>query len=318
MVLYRFPFETKFYTALDTDGVPAISFFPFDAGRSLAFCGPMEEIQQTELPRFSPHRLSEINLTASESKADYLTTISETIDFVKEHQLPKLVISRRKKLYYQSVDLSATFLNLCEAYPNAFVYVFLKDGICWAGAFSEVLGKFNKKSGEFETMSLAGTLPVNLSWGEKEMEEQKPVTDFILKILRQYSGEVYQSATFDHISGNIKHLRTDFKAKIHPDQLDTLISELHPTPAVCGIPTPFCKNAIKTFEKKSREFYAGYIKVESGDHVFYFVNLRCAQFYKNGAELYVGGGITEKSNPQKEWQETELKAEAVLKNLATS
>jgi isochorismate synthase len=183
------------------------------------------------------------------------------------------------------------------------------------GAFSEVLGKFNTTTHEFETMSLAGTLPVSEEWSEKEIEEQKPVSTYIQNILENYSDNIQKSETYDHISGNIKHLRTDFKAKINPQDLDKIIKELHPTPAVCGIPKEFCKEKIEEFEKFPRELYAGYIKVETENFVQYFVNLRCARLYKDSVHLFVGGGITAQSNPEKEWRETELKSEAVLKNL---
>jgi isochorismate synthase len=70
-------------------------------------------------------------------------------------------------------------------------------------------------------MSLAGTLPVSESWSEKEIEEQKPVSNYIRDILKNYSEMLEESETYDHISGNIKHLRTDFKTKIQPEDLDT-------------------------------------------------------------------------------------------------
>jgi isochorismate synthase len=38
--------------------------------------------------------------------------------------------------------------------------------------------------------------------------------------------------------------------------------------------------------------------------------------YSDSVHLFVGGGITAQSNPEKEWIETELKSEAVLKNLS--
>ena len=186
------------------------------------------------------------------------------------------------------------------------------------GAFSEVLGKFNKQTHTFETMSLAGTLPVSENWSEKEIEEQKPVSSYIRNILKNYSEALEESETYDHISGNIKHLRTDFKIKIQPEDLDTIIQELHPTPAVCGIPKDFCKENIQKLEKFPRELYAGYIKTETEENIQYFVNLRCSKLYKNAIHLFVGGGITAQSNPEKEWIETELKSEAVLKNLVVS
>jgi isochorismate synthase len=183
------------------------------------------------------------------------------------------------------------------------------------GAFSEVLGKFNTTTHEFETMSLAGTLPISENWSEKEIEEQKPVSAYIRNILKKYSENIDESETYDHISGNIKHLRTDFKAKIKHEDLDNIIQELHPTPAVCGIPKDFCKEKIKNIEKFPRELYAGYIKIKTEETIQFFVNLRCSKLYRNSVHAFVGGGITAQSNPEKEWRETELKSEAVLKNL---
>src|SRR5690606_6985635 len=118
--------------------------------------------------------------------------ISRVIDFVTKENLQKLVISRRKFVQFEkrNLNLSQTFLNLIETYSNAFVYLFLKDGICWIGAFSEVLGKFNKENGEFETMSLAATLPLTENWSTKEIEEQKPVTDFIKNSLEDFAENV--------------------------------------------------------------------------------------------------------------------------------
>ena len=181
-----------------------------------------------------------------------------------------------------------------------------------------MLGKFNKKTSEFETMSLAGTLALDKEWTKKELDEQKTVSNYVESVLKKYSSQVKISDTKDHHSGNIKHLRTDFKLKIKEEHLSNLITDLHPTPAVCGIPKDFCKNAILNFENKPREFYAGFSRVEMADDIYFFVNLRCAKVYKNAAELFVGGGITSHSNPKKEWQETELKSEAILKNLCIS
>jgi isochorismate synthase len=42
------------------------------------------------------------------------------------------------------------------------------------------------------------------------------------------------------------------------------------------------------------------------------VNLRCAEITPGNINLYVGGGLTADSNPEKEWEETELKAQTLL------
>jgi len=323
MIYFRFPFSEQILTAEDSSAENAVSFFNFDLLEKIDFKGEIKEIskeQFLENPVFSTEISRKLPAFSPEKKEDYTEKISRVIDFVTKENLQKLVISRRKLVDFENrkLNLSETYLNLCETYPNAFVYFFLKDGICWIGAFSEVLGKFNKENGEFETMSLAATLPLNENWSTKEIEEQKPVTDFIKNTVENFAESVTQSETYDHISGNIKHLRTDFKANVEAENVEKLIEALHPTPAVCGIPKDFCKNAILDFEDHPRKFYAGYIKVGTSAEIQYFVNLRCAEIFNDAALLYVGGGITADSSPEKEWQETELKAEAILKNLKFS
>ena len=97
--------------------------------------------------------------------------------------------------------------------------------------------------------------------------------------------------------------------------MDDLINDLHPTPAVCGVPKSLCISIIQDIEGFDRSFYAGYSKVDINDTIFYFVNLRCGRLFKNNAELFVGGGITALSSPEKEWRETELKADALMSNI---
>lgn len=320
MIYFKFPFDEKLYSTDENSGENHISFYSFDGLERLDFGGKIIELNPEN---FNQTAISSDILPedksgfVAETKEEYLKNLEKVIAVIKEHQLPKLVYSRRKIFTdFKEINLKESFNHLCQSYPNAFRYIFIDDENSWMGAFSEVLGKFSKRTHEFETMSLAGTLPVSENWSEKEIEEQKPVTSYIRNILNQYSENVTESETYDHISRNIKHLRTDFKAQIKPENLDQIIQELHPTPAVCGIPKDFCKEEIQKIEKFPRELYAGYIKIETDETVQYFVNLRCSKLYKNAVHLFVGGGITAQSNPEKEWTETELKSEAVLKNLA--
>ena len=45
------------------------------------------------------------------------------------------------------------------------------------------------------------------------------------------------------------------------------------------------------------------------------MNIRCMQIFSNEAVIYVGGGITSKSNLEKEWKETELKSQVILESI---
>ncbi|WP_404986913.1 chorismate-binding protein [Chryseobacterium sp. M5] len=324
MIYFKFPFDDKLYSTDENSNINSINFHSFNNIEKIDIAGKVIEKNLLEFEdlEISSQILPE-NETQfiAETQEEYLQKLEKVIEIIKENKLPKLVLSRRKIFNdFDEIDLKESFNNLCRNYPNAFKYLFFDGETSWMGAFSEVLGKFNKSTHEFETMSIAGTIPVSEEWTEKEIEEQKPVSSYIRNILAKFVtlSEVEESETYDHISGNIKHLKTDFKIKINPEDLDSIIQELHPTPAVCGIPKDFCREVIEKVEKFPRELYAGYIKIETEDYIQYFVNLRCARLYKNSVHLFVGGGITAQSNPEKEWNETELKSEAVLKNLVIS
>lgn len=249
------------------------------------------------------------------SKSEYLEKVNRVIEVVKQHKIPKLVFSRRKWIAKENIDLSASFLQLCSDYPDALVYLILAENTAWLGATPEILGEYDKENHIFKTMSLAGTLPKEEAWSKKEIEEQKPVTTYLRSVLGKYSVLVEVSPTYDYVLSNIKHLRTDLTTELAPKDLVPLIDDLHPTPAVCGIPKAFCKAKIEELENLNRKFYSGYLQIETEKKRLYFVNLRCAELFSNGALLYVGGGITALSDPNKEWKETELKSEAIAHRL---
>lgn len=319
MIYFKFPFDEKLYSTDESSDKKTVIFKSFDQSETINFSGNSIEINDTAELFFNKDLTKDKTQFSAETHDEYVDKLHQVIEVIKKNNLPKLVLSRRKIFRdFSEINVKESFKNLCKSYPNAFRYIFIKDETAWMGAFSEVLGKFNKSTHEFETMSLAGTIPVAESWTDKEIEEQKPVSSYIRNVLEKFNtqSEIQESETYDHISGNIKHLKTDFKLKINPEDLDLIIEELHPTPAVCGIPKDFCKEKIQEFEKFPRELYAGFIRIETDDFIQYFVNLRCAKLYSDSVHLFVGGGITAQSNPEKEWRETELKSEAVLKNLA--
>ena len=320
--IFRLPFEEKFILIHDHEAARNIaSFFPFTNGKTIHLQAENLEVCTSEELKSSffevenfPENNAEMNIPLHE---EYLQKLEKAIEIIKQNNLPKLVISRPIAKEISSINLEETYQLLCKKYPNTLCYLLITDEEIWIGATPEILGKFNKKTHEFFTMSLAGTLPINEEWSEKEIEEQKPVTHYISEILKKYVtlSEVKESETYNHISGNIMHLRTDFTAKIEDNRLEELIEELHPTPAVCGIPKDFCKEKIIEIEQYNREFYAGYIRIETEEEIYYFVNLRCAKIYKNQIIAFAGGGITALSSPEKEWRETELKSQAILHHL---
>ena len=319
MIVFKLPNTDEIYTLDQKYQDDPLSFYDFECNKAVQFHGKQTMVSEDFVRNINFHLPDNPEfIMDNESKEAYIKRIEIAKELISDHHLKKIVVARKKTVGFQNLNFSTSFLNLCKLYPSAFVYAFCEERIAWMGAFSEVLSKYNKNTAEFETMSLAGTLPVDEAWSDKEFLEQQPVSDYIQNVLSQYSDEVYSSKTYDHISGNIKHLRTDFKAIINAAVVDEVIKKLHPTPAVCGFPKEICQKLIHQVEDFSRELYAGYSRLEMADAIHCFVSLRCGRFYKNYAELYAGGGITALSNPDKEWRETELKLQALGGSLSLS
>ena len=92
----------------------------------------------------------------------------------------------------------------------------------------------------------------------------------------------------------------------------SILNNLYPSPALLGHPN---KEALKTIEENEsfdRGLYGGAIGLFNikGEGDFY-VTIRSALINKNNIFLFSGGGITEKSDSLKEWEETELKLEHI-------
>jgi len=204
---------------------------------------------------------------------------------------------------------------LSIAYPNAFVYLLNHPRLgLWCGASPEVLLK--GKKGRFQTMALAGTKgrkPAGAyDWSEKERDEQALVSEHIRKALSEMGiTELEESETYTSEAGDVVHLKTDFSFHYSGDPLN-IVKRLHPTPAVEGIPLDSSGKLIDRAEIHDRKLYTGYLGKIDRAETNVFVNLRCMQIGKEEAAIYVGGGITEKSELLSEWEETRLKAKTLL------
>ncbi|MDE6299788.1 MAG: chorismate-binding protein, partial [Muribaculaceae bacterium] len=69
-------------------------------------------------------------------------------------------------------------------------------------------------------------------------------------------------------------------------------------------------------ERNARGCYGGFCgPYRSAEDFTFYVNLRCAQIERERYCIYSGGGITLKSDTEKEWEETELKATTINDSL---
>jgi len=253
------------------------------------------------------------------SRDEYLRDIGDTISEIRKTKLSKVIISRLISKERTGESIGHLYLALRKLAPNAFVYlVNLPEAGLWMGATPEVLLQSHGKT--METVSLAGTQPKradsNYSWFTKEIEEQAFVSRYMLDVFHRFQIHPYTTQGPETLeSGNVAHLKTSFyfSAKKIGSRLGDFIAELHPTPAVCGLPKEKADRFISKVEKHDRRYYAGYLGPwHLHDSVRLFVNLRCMEIIPRRYILYAGGGITSRSVPEKEWEETNNKAQTLL------
>lgn len=253
-------------------------------------------------------------------KEKHLAIVQKAVDFIKNKNAEKIVLSRKETLECVNLNVLNTFKKMLKTYKNAFVYLWFHPEVgLWMGATPEKLLTVEK--GNFKTMALAGTQKykgtTNVVWQNKEKQEQQYVTDFMLKNLKESVENLKVTEPFTVQAGNLLHIRTDISGKLKcGDSLEKLINSLHPTPAVCGLPKTVAADFILQHEGYDRSFYTGYLgelKINNATNLF--VNLRCMQLKNSLVSIYVGGGITADSIPENEWEETVSKTEVMKKAL---
>lgn len=315
-------------------------FSPFEvSSQSILFSEKSSKVLKFELIDYEIESKSKFKIEENlEDKSDYLKLLTSAIDEIQSEEMRKIVVSRKLTSDYDLESPSELLLKLIRFYPDAFTYVWFHPEIgLWAGASPEILAETHRT--QFKTMALAGTKreDENREWSEKELDEQQIVTDEIVNGLKKYTQNLEISERKTDAAGELLHLRTDIKAFIDTEKLGDVIKEIHPTPAVCGLPRDKAYKFLQTHENYDRSFYTGFFgelnmpkhqqrssRKRNQENQAYksivrtsslYVNLRCLSYDQGKVNIYVGGGITKDSIPEEEWQETVNKSMTMLKVL---
>lgn len=275
----------------------------------------LEEDRPERIPSGTPpSRSGPPSPEPSDDRAGYLEKLRTLIERIRsDEELEKVVLSRVVDVEREGREsIGELFERLLEAYPKAYVHLFHLPGHgLWIGATPETLVDLNAEEGMIE--ALAGTRPKDSEreWTGKEEREQGVVAEHIERVLRKEGVPTLRRTGPETIAaGRVEHLSTRFfiSSEAAVARISPLLRELHPTPAVCGLPRDRALRRIRELEAHQRSFYAGAVgpwKL-AGERSL-FVNLRCLQVLGDRYQLYVGGGINAASVPEDEWEETEWK-----------
>lgn len=322
ILIYQFPNSQELVCARGTwlkcafDELPENCFFltSFDQS-AVYYFEKTAHLQLAEIEEF-------LHLQASTapvlSKEEYLDVCHQFQADFHRFDIQKAILSRVKQVDRGGKSLKTVFSDLVSHYgERAFIYLVSSPHFgTWIGATPEIL--ISGDAGKLKSMSLAGTKKLEAeSWTEKELNEQQLVTDFVKQQILHANPTGFTEFPVETIhTGVVYHLCTRFEFSLDQQYWGDLIRSLHPTPAVCGLPREKALQLIEQHETHNRNLYAGLIGFKSKEELNVFVNLRCMQVTENDFLLYVGGGITNQSIPENEWNETENKAKTLMRVLS--
>ena len=261
------------------------------------------------------------------TEAEYTWLVRQGMAAIEEKAVVKVVSSRAaRRPLPVGFDPLGAFEKLLTKYPQAFVSLVSVPGVgTWLGATPEVLAEVTA-DGYFRTVALAATQPATAAatprtaiWRQKEIEEQALVARYIVSCFKQLRlREYHETGPRTVVAGQLLHLRTDFEVDLKtvpfPNLGTDMLRLLHPTSAVGGMPKAAALEFLRRHEGYDRAYYSGFlgpVNVTAPGVARLFVNLRCLQVRAHEAVLYAGTGLTADSDPEREWQETEMKLQTV-------
>lgn len=306
-IMISFGSSEGFVEGIGTPGFVIARFLPDSQYITIPYKGTSKNSQSRDkyvMPLFST------------SFDEYTREVNAITRILKENPSKKKVVAARVIVEEENPDPAHLFFKLAKNLPDAFVFCFSTPATgCWIGASPELL--LERKGDMLKTMSLAGTRIQGLDseWDQKNVEEQQMVTEYLAAIFESENLRAHISDPFTREAGHIEHICTAVCAKgVTSDlNLENLLHKLSPTPALCGSPREFALDMISRYEDFDRGCYGGFCGPFHSHEDFCFnVVVRCASLSERKLCVYVGGGITAKSEVEKEWEETLEKSKTIL------
>ncbi|XP_040383509.1 isochorismate synthase 1, chloroplastic-like [Oryza brachyantha] len=272
------------------------------------------------------------NLNHVPTKASWDLAVTKALQMIKgkQRELVKVVLARCSR-YITDTCIDPVELLACLKVEGQNAYQFCiqpPDAPAFVGNSPEQL--FHRKYLNISSEALAGTrargktttedfqIGQELLLSSKEDNEFTIVRDSIKKKLEMICDDVvvHPSKALRKLP-RVQHLSAQLAARIRNegDEFD-ILNTLHPSPAVCGLPTEEARQFIQDYEIFDRGMYAGPVGWFGGAESEFAVGIRSALLGKGHSTLvYAGAGIVEGTNPSFEWDELDLKASQFAKLL---
>ena len=278
-------------------------------------CAKFSDVKQSDF-KSDGSELVTNKFISSMSQSDYISYVSSIQEDISNGEVYQANACRiLSTTVSPDFSLAPLFSAILENNPAPYASFLRLPGLEIASASPEL---FLKRSGAKVTSSpIKGTRPSGGSdFGSKDQAENIMIVDLIRNDLGQIckdgSIDVPRLLAIEEHPG-LDHLVSDVTGELK-DDLDwyQVISPLLPPGSVSGAPKSSAVRIIAEHEI-NRGPYCGAIGWIQGDSCELAVAIRT--FWKDGQSLQfgTGAGITWASDPQAEWEETELKAQRLIK-----
>lgn len=262
----------------------------------------------------------------------WMTLVKQTVQAIEQGTYKKVVLARGSRATLASpgetFESVATLQRLRRQYPEAYIFTIERGEHAFIGATPEQLASV--RHGHLETMALAGsarrgrTAAEDQHYGASLLSSRKDLEEhaFVVAMLRESLAALCSSTTVSSTTGllklkNVQHLVTYLAGELRADcHILDVLTALHPTPAVGGLPRQQALATIRLNEQLDRGWYSGPIGWFDGQcNGEFAVALRCALVERRSAVLFAGCGIVGDSDPQLEYTETRLKLRPMIEGL---
>lgn len=261
------------------------------------------------------------------SREAWRAAVAAALAAIRRRELDKVVLARSVEVPC-AVDPAAVAARLRTAQPHATVFALERDGRCFLGATPERLLSLAGRHCEVDC--LAGSAPrgatpeedealaARLLASAKDRAEHAWVVRAVREALAPWARRVDAPAAPGLLRlAQVQHLHTPVRAELHPGVGPlALAAALHPTPAVAGWPRATALAFLRRHEPFDRGGYAGFVGWLGPEQAELAVAIRCGLLGGGRAWLYAGCGVVEGSDPDREWDETTWKLQALARALA--
>lgn len=277
-------------------------------------------------------KAGEISVTSNMTKERFIEMVETVREHIRNGDVSQTVISQRFRIDNPPAPFDV-YRILRSSNPSPYLFYFETKDYAVAGASPEML--INVTNGVISTKPIAGTaargeteeedeeLVRNLISDEKERAEHTMLVD----LGRNDIGKVCDFGTV-RVTGfmrveryaRVSHLVSDVEGVLSADKkpLDALIATL-PAGTLSGAPKIRAMEIIDSLEPEKRGLYGGTVgHLSFGGDIDACIAIRTALFKNGKAYIQAGAGIVYDSVPEKEYEETKSKAQALIEAVKTA